>query len=207
MFNRKCKITFISHGATIYSEENRICTDNDNYPPLNDAGEEEIEKICEWLKARGIQNDKVYASPSLRSIQSAEMIAKVFKKDFEVLDGLTSRKCGVWSGLTYEDIEEKYPQSLEQMHADPCSYCPEGGEAIVDFDKRISKIIKKIVDENVGNRIIIVTHPDIIQVAISSAIKLPAQHQTKVHIKTGSATQISYFESWASLVYSGCVPL
>lgn len=207
MFNRKCKITFISHGATIYSEENRICTDNDNYPPLNDAGEEEIEKICEWLKTRGIQNDKVYASPSLRSIQSAEMIAKVFKKDFEVLDDLTSRKCGVWSGLTYEDIEEKYPQMLEQMHENPCSFQPEGGEAIADFDKRISKIIKKIVDENVGNRIIIVTHPDIIQAAISSAIKLPAQHQAKVHVKTGSATQISYFESWASLVYSGCVPL
>lgn len=207
MFNRKCKITFISHGATVYSEENRICTDNDNYPPLNDAGEEEIEKICEWLKNRGIQNDKVYASPSLRSIQSAEMISKVFKKDFEILDGLTSRKCGVWSGLTYDDIEEKYPQMLNQMHENPCSFQPEGGEAIADFDKRISKIIKKIVDENVGNRIIIVTHPDIIQAAISKAIQLSAQHQTKVHIKTGSATQISYFESWASLVYSGCVPL
>lgn len=207
MFNRKCKITFISHGATIYSEENRICTDNDNYPPLNDAGEEEIEKICEWLRNRGIQNDKVYASPSLRSIQSAEMISKVFKKDFEVLDDLTSRKCGVWSGLTYDDIEEKYPQMLGQMHENPCSFQPEGGEAIADFDKRISKIIKKIVDENVGNRIIIVTHPDIIQAAISHAIKLPAQHQGKVYVKTGSATQISYFESWASLVYSGCVPL
>lgn len=207
MFNRKCKITFISHGATIYSEENRICTDNDNYPPLNDAGEEEIEKICEWLKKRGIQNDKVYSSPSLRSIQSAEMISKVFKKDFEVLDGLTSRKCGTWSGLTYDDIEEKYPQMLNQMHENPCSFQPEGGEAIADFDKRISKIIKKIVDENSGNRIIIVTHPDIIQAAISSAIKLPTQHQGKVYVKTGSATQISYFESWASLVYSGCVPL
>ena len=32
-FNRKCKITFISHGATIYSEEGRF-SDNPNYPPL-----------------------------------------------------------------------------------------------------------------------------------------------------------------------------
>lgn len=207
MFNRKCKITFISHGATVYSEENRICTDKDNYPPLNDAGEEEIEKICEWLKKREIKNDKIFTSPSLRSVQSAQMISKVFKKDFEVLDDLTSRKCGVFSGLTYEDIEKKYPQLLEQMHENPCSFQPEGGELITDFDKRITKVIKKIVDENIGNRIIIVTHPDIIQAAISKAIQLPPQHQAKVYIKTGSATQISYFESWASLVYSGCVPL
>jgi len=206
MLNRKCKITFISHGATVHSEENRL-SDNDVYPPLNDAGEEEIEKICEWLKKRGIKNDRIYTSPALRTIQSAQLISKVFKKDFEIIDGLTSRKRGVWSGLTFEQIENKYPQMLEKFHENPCSYCPDCAETILEFNKRVSKIIKKIVDENIGNRIIIVTHPDVIQAAVSTAIKLLPQHQTKVYIKTGSATQISYFDSWASLVYSGCVPL
>ena len=36
-FNRKCKITFISHGATIYSEEGRF-SDAGNYPPLSELG-------------------------------------------------------------------------------------------------------------------------------------------------------------------------
>lgn len=206
MFNRKCKITFISHGSTVHSEESRL-SDNENYPPLNDAGEEEIEKICEWLKKRGIKSDRIYTSSALRTIQSAQMISKVFKKDFEIIDGLLSRKRGVWSGLTFEQIENKYPQMLEQLHANPCSYCPDCAETILDLNKRVSKIIKKIVDENIGNRIIIVTHPDVIQAAVSKAIELPPQHQAKIYIKTGSATQISYFESWASLVYSGYVPL
>lgn len=206
MFNRKCKITFISHGATVHSEENRI-SDNGSYPPINEAGEEEIEKICEWLKKRAIKNDVIYTSSELRTIQSAQMISKVFKKDFEVADGLHSRRYGVWSGLTFDQIENKYPQMLEQLHENPCSYCPENGETVLDFNKRVSKIIKKIVNENIGNRIIIVTHPEVIQAAISKAIQLPPQHQSKVYIKTGSASQISYFETWASLMYSGCVPL
>lgn len=206
MFNRKCKITFISHGATINSEEKRI-SDNEKYPPLNEAGQDEIEKICEWLKKRAIKNDKIYTSSALRAIQSANMVAKVFKKDFEVVDGLHSRKRGVWSGLTFEQIEEKYPQMLEQLHANPCSYCPECGETILDLNKRVSKIIKKIVNENVGNRIIIVTHPEVIQAAVGKAIGLPAPNQAKIYIQTGSATQISYFDSWASLMYSGYVPL
>lgn len=206
MFKRKCKITFISHGATVYSEENRI-SDNENYPPINDSGQEEIEKICDWLKKRAVKNDKIYTGSSLRTVQTAHMISKVFKKDFEIIDGLHSRKYGVWGGLTFEQIENKYPQMLEQLHENPCSFCPERGEAILAFNKRISKIIKKIVEENTGNRIIIVTHPDVIQSAIGKAIQLPPQHQSKIYIKTGSATQISYFESWASLVYSGYVPL
>ena len=32
-FNRKCKITFICHGATIYTEEHRF-SDVENYPQL-----------------------------------------------------------------------------------------------------------------------------------------------------------------------------
>lgn len=206
MFNRKCKITFISHGATVNSEQNRL-SDNENYPPLNDSGEEEIEKICEWLKKRAIKTDIIYSSPALRTIQSAQMIAKVFKKDFEILDNLHSRKRGIWSGLTFEQIEERYPKMLEQMHANPCCYCPNGGETMVEMNKRINDVIKKIVEENAGNRIIIVTHPEVIQGAISNALEIPAEHQAKIYIKTGSATQISYFESWASLVYSGYVPL
>lgn len=206
MFNRKCKITFIAHGSTIHSEENRL-SDNENYPPLNESGEDEIEKICEWLKKRAIKNDIIYSSSALRAIQSAQLISKVFKKDFEVLDCLHSRKRGVWSGLTFEQIEKKYPQMLEQLHENPCSYSPDKGETILELNKRVSKVIKKVVDENIGNRLIIVTHPDVIQAAVSKAIQLPPQHQAKVYIRTGSATQISYFESWASLVYSGYIPL
>lgn len=206
MFNRKCKITFISHGATVHSEENRI-SDNGNYPPLNEAGEAEINKICEWLKQRAIKNDAIYTSPSLRTVQSAQMIAKVFKKDFEIIENLHQRKYGVWSGLTFDQIEEKYPQTIEQLHENPLSHCPENGETITEFNKRVSKIIKKIVNENIGHRVIIVTHPDVIQSAISKAIQLPAQNQTKILIKTGSASQISYFETWASLIYSGYIPL
>lgn len=206
MFNRKCKITFIAHGATVNSEEKRLF-DNENYPPLNDAGEEEIEKICKWLKSRSIKNDNIYTSPALRTLQSAQMIADTFKKEFEIREDLQSRKYGKWSGLTFEQIEEKFPHMLEQLHKNPCLYCPDGGECVSEFNQRVSKTIKKIVDENIGNRVIIVTYPEVVQAAVSSAIGLPIENQAKIHIKTGSATQISYFESWASLVYSGYVPL
>lgn len=206
MFNRKCKITFIAHGATINSEEKRL-SDNEKYPPLSDAGQAEIDKICEWLKKKAIKNDKIYASSALRTTQSAQIISKVFKTDVEIVDGLHSRKRGIWSGLTFDQIEEKYPQMLEKMHANPCSFCPEGGETVCEFNERISAILKKIVENNLGNRIIIVTHPDVIQSAISGAITLAPENQAKVYISTGSATQISYYDGWASLMYCGYAPL
>lgn len=206
MFNRKCKITFISHGATLNSEENRL-SDNGNYPPINEAGEEEIEKICEWLKRRAIKNDRIYTSSALRTIQTAQMVSKIFKKDFEIINELHARKYGNWSGLTFEQIESKYPQIFNKFYENSSSFSPENGETVLEFNKRVAKIIEKIVEENIGNRIIIITHPEVIQAAISKAIKLAPKYQSKIYIKTGSASQISYFENWASLVYSGYVPL
>ena len=82
MFNRKCKITFICHGATINSEEERL-SDKENYPPLSDAGEEEIEKICEWLKKRGIKNDKIYIIIYTKNETTYKKNYKLYNQDGE----------------------------------------------------------------------------------------------------------------------------
>lgn len=205
-FSRKCKITFISHGATIYSEEGRF-SDACNYPPLNEAGQDEIEKITEFLRRRAIKNDKIYVSPAARTVQSAQTIAKLYKKNFEIIEGLTPRKCGAFNGLTYEQIEQRYPEEFERLINNPDVATPEDAESLTDFVARVSSIIDIIVEGNIQNRVIIVTHPDIIKAAICDALDCPASTLPRIYIKTGSATQISYFESWKSLIYSGYTPV
>lgn len=205
-FNRKCKVTFICNGATIYSEDDRF-TDSENYPPLNETGQEEIEKVCEFLKNRGIKNDKIYTSPATRCVQSAGMISKLFKQDFEIVNDLHPRKCGKFNGLTFEQIEEKYPDALEKLINKPELATPDDAEAVSDFINRVKSTIHRIVDENNGGRIIIVTHKDIIKAAICSALNIPDSSLHRIYIKSGSATQISYFERWSSLVYSDYKPM
>ncbi len=205
-FSRKCKITFISHGATIYSEEGRF-SDVLNYPQLNDAGQTEVEKITEYLRLRAIKNDKIYSSPATRTLQTAEVIAKLYKKNYEIIEELTPRKCGSFNGLTYEQIEQKYPEEFKRLMTDPSVATPDDAESVCDFVKRTSIIINRIVEENFQNRVIIVTHPDVIKAAICDAINVPPASMPNIYIKTGSATQISYFESWKSLIYSDYTPL
>lgn len=205
-FDRKCKITFICNGETIYSEDGRF-TDTENYPPLSDAGQEEIEKICNFLKVRGVKNDKIYTSPALRSVQSASMIAKLFKQDFEIINDLHPRKCGDFNGLTFEQVDAKYPDALDKLINNPDIPTPDNAESVSSFINRVKFVINDIVDANIGNRIIIVTHRDVIKASICSALNLPDSSMNRIYIKSGSATQISYFERWASLVYCDYTPI
>ena len=205
-FSRKCKITFICNGSTVYSEDDRF-TDAESYPPLNDAGQEEIEKICEYLRERGVKNDKIYTSPALRSVQSAATIAKSFKQDFEIIEDLHPRKCGRFNGLTFEQVEEKYPEDLDKFINSPEIAVPEDAESITNFINRVNNSINYIIEKNLGNRIIIVTHKDVIKAAICCALNIPHSSLHKIYIKSGSATQISYYEKWSSLMYCDFKPL
>lgn len=198
MFKRKCKITFISHGATVHSVDG-IISDTEKYPKLNDFGEEEIEKVCEYLKARAVAYDKIYTSPSAKCTQSAAIIAKLFKKNITTID-LKSRQYGDWNGRSYADV-------FKNSGIDVFIKKPTGGESIRVFNNRVSSIIDKLVEENRGNRIIIVTTPDVIQSAIAKTLNLKPAEQFKLLIKTGTLTQISYFEDdWSSVIYSDYMP-
>lgn len=205
-FNRKCKITFICHGATIYSEEGRI-SEAENYPPLSELGVEEMEALTKYLKSRAVKNDVIYTSPAVRTRQSAMMISKLFKKDYVVVDDLTSRRLGQWNGMTVGQILEKYPDGIQDLLLHPNKKADSVVEASEEFVTRIKAVIDRLVEENVGNRIIIVTYPEVIQAAICGALEIPADKLSKIFIRTGSATQITYFEKWSSLVYSDHVPL
>ena len=199
MFKRKCKITYIAHGATVHSLDGIIC-DTEKYPKLNEFGEEEIEKVCGYLNNRAVAYDKIYSSSSARCTQSAEIIAKLFKKKITIID-LPARNHGGWSGRSYEDLFDQYgPEVILQQ--------PKNGEALEVFNKRVSDVIDKLVEENRGNRIIVVTTPDVIQSAIAKTLELSPVSQFKNLIKTGTLTQISYFEGdWSSIIYSDHMPV
>ncbi len=198
MFKRICKITFITHGATVHSLEGIIC-DTLKYPKLNEFGEEEMEKVCEYLETRGVAYDRIYSSPAACCTQSAQIIAKMFKRKVDIID-FPNRNHGEWNGLSYSDLfDENGPSIITQK--------PNNGESFEDFNKRVSDNIDKLVNANKGNRIILVTSPEVVQSAIAKTLELSPKSQFRTLIKTGSLTQISYFEGWSSIIYSDYVPL
>lgn len=205
-FDRKCKITFISHGATIYTEEGRF-SDVENYPQLSDFGQEEMVRICEFLKLRRVKNDVIYSSNSARAMQSAKMVAKIYKNNVNIIDDLKPRKCGRLANMTFSQAEIKSPELLKSWFINPDYDENLEAESIRDFVTRVDDCINRIVEENIGNRVIIVTYPDVILAAIASAIGIPYDKFYQIYIKTGSATQISYYNNFNSLIYSDYKPI
>ena len=198
MFKRICKITFITHGETVYSI-NGIINNNIKSPKLNEFGEEEIGQVCDYLKKRGVAYDKIYTSPNACCTQSAQIIARMFKKKPEVID-LLPRRYGDWHGTSVIELFKEYGTKI-------LAQTPKNGEALEVFNKRVDEYVSKLISKNQGSRIIVVTTPDVVQSALAKALELSPENQYKNLIKTGSLTQISYFEGWSSVIYSDYKPL
>ena len=206
MFEKQCKIIFIRHGSTIFNDQGRLC-DFDNYPPINEKGKEEMIKVTKWLKATNSKIHRLITSPALRSIQSTRIICKNLKIDFEILNSIYEKRVGCWGGFTLQQLEQKFPEKYKIYLRDPDNFCPDGGESIKELNQRVESVLDSIVNENFQKKVVIVAHVGIIQSAIKHAIGIPAKNQERIHIPTGSATQINYYEGWSSLVYSGYLPL
>lgn len=206
MLKRKLKITFVCHGSTIYTTENRLY-DQSQYPPLDANGIVEVEKISEWLKKRSPRNDKIYTAPTLRAINSAKIIAKEYNQDFEIIENLISKNEGFWSGLSFEEIEEKYLTYLQKYHNFTATFKDTGCESILEYNERSQKLIKQILDANIDKRVILICDATFIRSMIAYALNIPADKQSRIYIPTASATQINFYKEFSTLMYSGYLPL
>lgn len=206
IFKKKCKITYIAHGSTIFSENHKLNYGLE-YPPINKNGEQQMLNIIEFIKIRGVKNDKIISGPALCTVQSAELLSEELKKDFKIDETLLPRNYGDWDGLTLEQVKKRYPQFENRTSVSMFLETPENGEDLDSFNERVLKSVSNIVEENIGKRLLVVTHPAIIRSAVCSALKIPKEAQYNIYIKTGSATQLSYFEDGVCLKYSNYVPI
>lgn len=195
-------IIFIRHGSTDFPEDQVY--KGDNGPQLNKEGLLYAQKLGEWI--RGEEIAAVLVSPSRRTIETATPIVKSLNLEYKIMDELKERDFGVWEGLTFSEIENQYPEGLKKWKEDPVSYTPEGGESIIDLQKRVNNIVQGVINEFKRKKVVIVAHMGPIRVAVSHALQIPLINYKHVQIHPCSATRIDYGVTAANLIYLGMLP-
>lgn len=195
-------IIFVRHGSTDFPEDQVY--KGDNGPQLNTDGQMQAQRLGEWIKGDSIT--AVFVSPSRRTLETANPIVKSLSLEYKIMDELKERDFGIWEGLTFSEIESQYPEGLKKWKEDPISYTPEGGESIIDLQKRVNNVVQGVVQQFKGKKIVVVAHMGPIRVAISLALQIPLTNYRHVQIHPGSATRIDYGITAANLIYLGALP-
>jgi len=157
------RIFFVRHGDVV-NPKNIWYGRSPRYP-LSSAGKKQIAKIAQMLKHNSIE--AIYASPLLRTKQSAMIIANTLGLPVNYSKYLLEVDSSL-QGNTFDDIETRWAGKIYS--------CPENnvlGETIEELSERILKFSLKMHKLYPGKNIVAVSHGDPIMIARAHAEELP----------------------------------
>ena len=150
----KALVYFIRHGQSVGNRDQIFLGHTDM--PLSELGREQARLAGEYIKKTGIVPDAVYASPLSRAYETAVLASGCAAPIPS--DDLREIYAGVWEGMHYDEIIEKYNDDFSVWFTDLGNAKPTGGESVLALSERVVNEILRIAAENEGKTVLIGSH-------------------------------------------------
>ena len=143
------RILAIRHGETAWNVDTRIQGQLDI--PLNDTGRWQAHRLALAVAEENL--DAIYASDLLRAYETAQAVASGSGREIVTDAGLRERGFGVFEGMTFKEIEQRWPEQSERWRKRDPDFGPEGGETLRDFFARSVETATRLAAAHPGQKI------------------------------------------------------
>lgn len=181
------KLYLVRHGETDWNRENRCqgCIDIE----LNNYGIEQAKASAEYLSNEKI--DIVFSSNLKRAYKSAEYIAEKLNLSVIENSALNEINFGEWEGLTFEEMRHRTDYDYNMWKTQPNKAVIPGEGTLEAISERAMSFVNKIIDENSGKNILVVSHGAILKVIILSLLNISFEAYNKFYITNSSVSVLT----------------
>jgi len=144
-------IYLIRHGETINSEPKRYTGHTD--VPLSEKGIKQMEQVAKYMNKSYMSHktyNAVYCSDLIRAVKSAEIIARPHGLKPIIVPKLRERNFGIWEGMSFNEIKEKYPEEFDAWTGNPLKFSPMHGESTIELRDRVVNALDKILNNHLS---------------------------------------------------------
>src|SRR5581483_10508431 len=128
---RMTRVLAVRHAQSVWNAEGRWQGHAD--PPLSDRGRADARAAARVIEG---MVERVAASDLLRALETAEIVGDaLLLGDVDIVPDLREIDIGAWSGLTREEIEERWPGGIEGWRSG--DFAPPGAENREAFVERV----------------------------------------------------------------------
>uniref|UniRef100_UPI0026169EA5 histidine phosphatase family protein n=1 Tax=Mycobacterium sp. TaxID=1785 RepID=UPI0026169EA5 len=162
------RLILVRHGETALTQQGRYSGRGD--PALTDEGQ--AQAMAAAGRVAGISRDvtAILTSPLRRCVRTAELIsAEVGGVPVTVVEDLIECDFGRWEGLTFGEVQERWPREM-QAWLSSTSVAPPGGESFQAVAKRVRGALATIVKSNSGGVVVAVSHVTPIKLILRDAL-------------------------------------
>lgn len=147
-------LVLVRHAESTWNVERRM--QGHANPPLTEVGRAQAVALGKVVQEGSI--DVVVSSDLERALETANAVAKALRLRVEVRQEWREHDMGTWTGLTREEIKEKWPLKYEQYRSGDRQMSPGGGESREVFRSRILKARERLDQDFPGSRVMVFTH-------------------------------------------------
>jgi probable phosphoglycerate mutase len=147
-------LTLVRHGETTANVEGVWHGSIDTQ--LTERGLRQAERVARHLASTRPHAAAVYASPLIRSRDTARAIANALGLEARIEPDLTEYHLGSLEGLSYQELTAKH-RLFERMREDP-DHSPGGGESPRQVARRYARALRRIAAAHPGENPIVVGH-------------------------------------------------
>ena len=168
MSEQTTRVIALRHGETAWNVASRIQGQRDT--ALNEIGRGQAERVAAALADERL--DAIYASDLARAHATAEAVARVAGLEVQTEPGLRERHFGNFEGLTYAEIETRFPEQARRWRQRDASFGPQGGETLAVFAERAVASITALAARHRGQHIAVVTHGGVLDALYRAAARI-----------------------------------
>lgn len=179
------RIYLFRHGEVEASYQDRYCGHRDAaLSPEGMAQNRSVGKFAERVQAALFSSD-------------LQRTWKGLGADASRVGGLREISFGAWEGLSWEEIEKKYPAGAAAYLESPAEFTFPGGESFAAFSKRVSASFESV--RTSGSAVVIVTHAGVLRALLSALFSIPLKETFRFTL--GYSACIALRESSAGVLY------
>ena len=174
------EIILVRHGQTDWNAAETFRGRAD--VALNGTGMKQADELGIFLENEGI--DFIYSSPLQRASVTAGAIARHQYLDVNTVENLTDIDFGDWQGLSWQEVNEKFPELYRDWLDTPEQLKIPQGESLEDVRRRAVPFIEDAVMRCGEGKVVFVSHRVVIKVIMCSLLGLESSHFWNLRIDT-----------------------
>lgn len=180
------RIIAVRHGETDWNVATRIQGQLDI--ALNDAGRRQARRLALALASEAL--DAIYTSDLARAHDTARAVASEAGLALRTDNGLRERGFGVFEGLTFGEVERRFPEQARRWRQRDASFGPAGGETLQAFYDRVVARASTLAAAHRGQHIALVAHGGVLDVLYRAAARLALDAPRTWHLGNASVNRL-----------------
>ena len=190
------RLLVLRHGQTDWNVDQRIQGQLDI--PLNGHGHWQAERLASALAGEDLH--AVYSSDLQRAAGTAAALARASGLAVQTDTGLRERAFGDFEGVSFREIEQRWPDAAQRWRRREPDFAPGGGETLRQFYARSVQAATQLAARHPGQTVALVAHGGVLDCLYRAACRIELEAPRTWQLGNASINRLLHSDEGLALV-------